>query len=159
MVKRRAGGFEEHMISKSILSLSNSVFERILTVRRWKAQWDRTGALPLDQKMRTIARQIFRRSDNPMQTEQELYCHEIARLGSPPDRDFEMTNQAIKRGDVDEARKLAGAINLKNMPNVPSARFHDFTPDEKIALSEVSRIALTTPQAAISLARAVHYVV
>jgi len=95
---------------------------------------------------------------DPQQVEIDIVDKERARLGIR-EADFTAVKGALARGDIADAKKLATHVNLDNNMNVLSQRFHDFTPDERVVLAEGGQVSLSTPQAVVSLARAVRYVV
>ena len=84
---------------------------------------------------------------------------ELARLGPPPEEEIRAVKAALSRRDIAGARALAEQVNLDNIPNVNARRFQDFTPDERLVNAEVRHKVAGTPQAVISLSRAVRYIV
>src|SRR5215831_5210819 len=96
---------------------------------------------------------------HPQQVETNHVALEIDRLGEPPEVEFLKVKDALARGDVSGAHALAQRINLDNTLNVHSKRFHDFTPDERLINAEARHVAIATPQAVVSLARAVRYLI
>jgi hypothetical protein len=98
------------------------------------------------------------RKADPQQVEIDIMDLERSRLGIRG-VDFTPVQQALGKGDLAAARTAAGHINLDNALNVLSQRFHDFTIDERVVLAEGGQVSLSTPQAVVSLSRAVRYVV
>lgn len=99
------------------------------------------------------------RPENPQAKEVDKVEMEKARLGPAPESEFDEVKALIAAGQIDKAKEAAAKINFDNVFNVLSQRFHDFTPTERMIYAEARHIVLATPQAVVSLARAVDYVV
>lgn len=84
---------------------------------------------------------------------------ERSRLGTSPHAAFEQVKYLLSLGLIDAARNAVSNINLSHEINVPAQRFHDFSDDERLIYTEARGISVSTPQAIVSLARAVRYVI
>jgi hypothetical protein len=113
----------------------------------------------------TLARQIelhyrlFKARNNPQKLELQNIYLERSRMGMPPRGIVKAILEALRGGRNIDALNMAASVDFNHFVNVNGQRFLDFTPGEKLAVLEARHIALTTPQAVVSLTRAVDHIV
>jgi len=96
---------------------------------------------------------------SPQRVELANIYLERSRMGIPPRKKIKTVIALIRQNKVNEAVRVAGQTEFDNFVNVNGKRFLDFTPEEKLVCIEARYIALTTPQAIVSLMRAVDHVI
>jgi O-methyltransferase len=97
--------------------------------------------------------------DNPQKAELANHYFEGARLGIPPRANLKLINEYILQNRIGDALEVAERTDFDNIANVNVKRFLDFSAEEKILCAEARHVSLTTPQAVVSLARAVRHVI
>jgi hypothetical protein len=96
---------------------------------------------------------------NPQRRELENVLVEMSRLGLPPRRRIREVKSLLSQHDCARALQLAGKIDFDNIANVQTKRFLDLSDREKLVYLEARHVSLSTPQAVVSLSRAVEHVV
>lgn len=100
----------------------------------------------------------FKVRNHPQRVELENVFFELARLGIPPRRKIKAVKFLLRRNEVAKALAIARDVDFDNIANVQVKRFLDFSDREKLVYLEARHVSLTTPQAIVSLSRAVDYV-
>jgi hypothetical protein len=95
---------------------------------------------------------------SPQLKETDEINSERSLLGPVPEEPFMAVKQCLAENRIEDALRLADRLNLSRVLNVPARRFHDFTAQDKLIYAEARHVAVTTPQAVVSLARAAEYV-
>jgi len=95
---------------------------------------------------------------NPRQREIDDMAREGAMLGPVPEQGFLAVKMLLAQKRVDDALRVAAQLDLSRVMNVGSRRFHDFTDRENLVYAEARHVAIATPQAVVSLVRAVDYI-
>jgi hypothetical protein len=96
---------------------------------------------------------------DPQRRELENAFLEMSRLGLPPRGKIRQVKSLLAQRDCERALELVGEIDFDNIANVQLKRFLDFSDREKLVYLEARHVSLTTPQAVVSLSRAVDHVV
>lgn len=94
---------------------------------------------------------------HPQQKEIEDHAREGAMLGPVAEQWFTAVKMLLAQNRFDDALRVAAQLDLSNVLNVAARRFHDFTDREKLVYAEARHVAIQTPQAVVSLMRAVEY--
>lgn len=95
---------------------------------------------------------------DPQQKEREDMVREGAMLGPVPEQGFLIIKALLSQKRVDDALRVAAQLDLSRVMNVAARRFHDFADREKLVYAEARHVAIATPQAIVSLVRAVDYI-
>jgi O-methyltransferase len=101
----------------------------------------------------------FKVRRNPQRRELENVFLEMSRVGIPQRSKIAQVKSLLAKHDCARALELASEIDFDNIVNVQVKRFLDFSDQEKLVYLEARHVSLTTPQAIVSLSRAVDHVV
>ena len=102
---------------------------------------------------------LARLRNNPQKIELANHYFEMSRMGIPPRANIRLIKEYIGANRTADALKVAERTDFDNIANVNVKRFLDFSPAEKVLCAEARHVSLTTPQAVVSLSRAVRHVV
>jgi O-methyltransferase len=102
---------------------------------------------------------LLRVRNNPQKVELANHYFERSRLGIPPRAKVRAVKSLLAQNNAAQAVQIAGSTDFDNISNVNVKRFLDLSAEEKLLCMEARHVSLTTPQAVVSLSRAVKHVI